>query len=212
MQTPEIKITTTGAGMEDALTATEKLGIESSLGRKENLRLRLLAEELIGLLRGIAGSVEALYQASCLDGAFALRLSADIVMNQEMRKQLLAASTTGKNSAARGFMGRLREMVAIVLLPGTPGISALSGLSLGLMSMGSPGGYTAGDKSYVWSMNRYISEVKNNADENEEAAAAWDELERSIVANLADEVSVRIVGSSVEITIAKTFGQDGKNA
>ena len=81
----------------------------------------------------------------------------------------------------------------------------LTGLSLGLMSTGGPVGYNAAMDSYVWSMNRYKSEVEGSVEENSEAADAWDELEKSIVANLADEVSVKIVGNEVEITIFKAF-------
>ena len=72
MNTAEIRITSLGEGMEDALAATEQLGLDSGLGHKENLRLRLLAEELIGMLRGIAGSVEAIYQAGQEKQSFTL--------------------------------------------------------------------------------------------------------------------------------------------
>ena len=200
-----IKVTTRGEGMEEALAATEKLGLDSGLSHKENLRLRLLAEELIGLLRGISGDVEADYQARQEGKKFVLSLNADVRMTQDMRKQLLAASSSGKNSAARGFMGRLREMVAAVLLPDNGDSDEVSGLALGLMSLGGPARYTAGVNAYAWSMSKYMSEVRSSRETDEDAADAWDELEKSIVANLADEVSVKIVGSAVEISIAKAF-------
>ena len=200
-----IKVTTRGEGMEEALAATEKLGLDSGLSHKENLRLRLLAEELIGLLRGITGDVEADYQARQEGKKFLLSLNADVRMTQDMRKQLLAASSSGKNSAARGFMGRLREMVAAILLPEDGESDEVSGLALGLMSLGGPARYTAGVNAYAWSMSKYMSEVRSSREEDEDAADAWDELEKSIVANLADEVSVKIVGSAVEISIAKAF-------
>ena len=200
-----IKVTTRGEGMQEALAATQKLGLDSGLSHKENLRLRLLAEELIGLLRGISGDVEARYQARQEEKKFVLSLGADVRMTQEMRKQLLAASSSGKNSAARGFMGRLREMVAAILLPEDGESDEVSGLALGLMSLGGPARYTAGVNAYAWSMSKYMSEVRSSREEDEDAADAWDELEKSIVANLADEVSVKIVGSAVEISIAKAF-------
>ncbi len=200
-----IKVTTRGEGMEEALAATEKLGLDSGLSHKENLRLRLLAEELIGLLRGISGDVEADYQARQEGKKFVLSLNADVRMTQDMRKQLLAASSSGKNSAARGFMGRLREMVAAILLPENGDSDEVSGLALGLMSLGGPARYTAGVNAYAWSMSKYMSEVRSSREADEDAADAWDELEKSIVANLADEVSVKIVGSAVEISIAKAF-------
>jgi hypothetical protein len=204
MNTAEIKINTHGVGMEEALSATEKLGLDCGLSHKENLRLRLLAEELIGLMRGITGNVEAVYRASREEKSFALRLSADVVLDQDMRKELLAASTSGKNTAARGFMGKIREMIAIVLLPKSQA-SVMASMSLGLISLGSPMGYAAGEDIYTWSMNTYMTELKNNTAEEEKVMEARDELEKSIVANLADDVSVNIVGSRVEITITKAF-------
>ena len=205
MITSIIRINTRGDGMEEALAVTEKLGLDSGLGHKENLRLRLLAEELIGLMRGITGSMEASYQAQQEGRKFALCLKADVTMTQELRKQLLAASSSGKNDAARGFMGKLREMVAAVLLPENEDSAPLKGLSLGLMGLGSPAHYTAGIDAYAWSMSKYVSEISDSRDRDEEAARAWDELERSIVANLADEVGVKIKGSHVEIVITKAF-------
>ena len=205
MKTAEIRVTARGEGMEDALAATEKLGLDSGLGHKENLRLRLLTEELIGLMRGITGSVEARYRAEEENRSFTLRLSADVTLDQEMRRQLLAASSSGKNAAARGFMGKLREMVAFVLLPKGQNASTVSNLSLGLISMGSPVGYVSGLDTYSWTMSTYMSEIKENLEEIAGAQEAWDEMEKSIVANLADEVSVNIRGNAVEIAIRKAF-------
>ena len=59
MKTEKIVVTSQGQGIADALTLTEKAGVYAGLDKKPALHLRLLAEELIGLLRGIAGEVEA---------------------------------------------------------------------------------------------------------------------------------------------------------
>ena len=205
MKTAEIKVTSREVGVQDALATTEKLGVDAGLSEKENLRLRLLAEELIGLLRGIAGDVEAVYWVEQREKAFALHLKSELLMNQELRNELLSASSTGKNSAAKGFMGKLREMIEVMLLPSKEDPFMMTGLSLGLMSSGSPVGYNVAMDSYVWSMNQYKTEVEGIVVENTAAAEAWDELEKSIVANLADEVSVAIVDNDVEITIYKAF-------
>lgn len=204
MNTAEIRITSQGDGMEEALAATERLGLESGLGHKENLRLRLLAEELIGMMRGIAGSVEADYQAGQKNKEFTLYLRAEVNMSMELRRQLLAASSSGKNAAAKGLMGRIRNMVAAFILLEKGDLTLPSGLSMGLMSMGSPTVYRSGD-TYAWTLKRYMSQVRSSQEQNEEAAEAWDELEKSIVANLADDVSVRIEGQSAEIAITKAF-------
>ena len=63
----------------------------------------------------------------------------------------------------------------------------------------------SGMDAYVWSMENYKEEIQIQMDDSEDAAEAWDELEKSIVRKLADEVSVRIIGASVEIIVFKEF-------
>ena len=118
---------------------------------------------------------------------------------------LLVASSSGKNAAARGIMGKIREMMALVVLPRSPNASAASDLSMDFINMGSPMGYVSGVDTYSWSMSTYVSRVRSRLGELAEADEAWDELEKSIVANLADEVTVNIVGNAVKIVITKTF-------
>ena len=74
---------------------------------------------------------------------------------------------------------------------------------MGLMNMGSPVASVdsiAGTNAYLWSMEKYVSAVKES-DSKEE----WDALERSILVNAADDVKVSIVGNDVEIIIEKQF-------
>ena len=203
MKTETVIITSRGSGMAEALLATEKLGADNGLAKKEKLRLRLLSEELIGLMRGIAGDVEALYWVEQAEKKYELHLKANVPMAPEIRRQLLAASSSGKNAAARGFMGKLREMIAFLTLSDEQ--SALASASMDLMSMGGPAGYDAGLTSYIWSLNCYKAGVRRRMAEGGAAENDWEVLERSIVANLSDEVIVRIVGSEAEIIIAKTF-------
>ena len=73
--------------------------------------------------------------------------------------------------------------------------------ALGLMSLGCQAGSYAG--SYSWSMSTYVASIEKA--EAVQVEAAKDELEKSIVANLADDVTVHIVNSDVEIAIYKSF-------
>ena len=200
MKTEQINVTSAGAGMEEALQLTEKFGLESGLERKENLRLRLLAEELFGMMRSIVGEVEALYWIEGEDQKFDVHMEGEVVLNQDVRKKLIEVSTRHENAAAQGFMGKLRDMIGTAMLPEGEGPSMLS---LGLMTMGSPSGYMANSGSYSWSLNKYREELQ--AAEDKEAREAADELEKSIVASLADEVAVRIEGSQVEIVVTIAF-------
>ena len=200
MKTQEIKILTDGTGMKEALAVAEKVGNDSGLNPKENLRFRLLSEELFGMMETVAGDVEARYWIEYEGKSFAIHFQSDIDLTLEMKDALIELSTKKENTAAKGFMGKIRDMIGSALLPRGDGPSPVT---MGMMSMGSPGGYQVTGDVYEWSMMKYRAEMENR--EDEEADEAVDELEKSIVANIADEVSVRIVGSDAEITISKKF-------
>ena len=72
-----------------------------------------------------------------------------------------------------------------------------AGVALGLFEFySSTGGGTS-----LWTLSQYRDQVQ----EAENAADAWDELEKSVVAKLADEVGIGIRGKCVEMTIHKKF-------
>ena len=200
-KTAVITVTSEGQGIQEALALTERVGGEAGLDRKSNLRLRLLAEEMFGMLRGIAGGVEASYWLETEGKSFELKMQADVKMTIEMREQFLAASSSGKNEAARGFMGRIRVMIGSFLLSAKEALPYAMINSAAAMPMG---GY-AGESSAAWSMSLYRDEVRRHSGESAEAEEAWDELEKSIVANIADDVKVGVRGNSVELTVCKTF-------
>lgn len=201
MKSDRFIITSEGYGVSDALALTEAIGREQWLDKKGVIRLRLLAEELFGLLRGIAGDVRANYWLSYEEKSFELHMKADVSMSDEMKAQFLAASSSGENAAAKGFMGKLRVTIAGILL------STKEALPFAMMNTAAAyaTGLTVADAATVWSMAYYKDEIRKEEAESEDAREAWDELEKSIVANVADDVQVKVAGSNVEIIVFKTF-------
>ena len=62
-------------------------------------------------------------------------------------------------------------------------------------------GFSEGvDYSYVWSLEQYKVSVKQDEQPEE-----WDELEKSIIASVADDVFVGVKGSVADIVIVKKF-------
>ncbi len=207
MKTETIKVTNQGNGMEEALTMSEKAGQNSGLTRKELLRLRLLSEELFTLVRSIAGDPEVYYWMEYENKRFVIHLDADVKLTQKMYNEFLDVSTHGKNDAVRGLMANIKNMIFLMTLPHshTP-----TEESLGAMKMGSPASRYAGSGAYHWSLKQYRATLENIDTEEETYddeiyAAALDDLEQSILAVLADEISVSITGTHVAITIFKSF-------
>jgi hypothetical protein len=199
MESTVIEVTSKGGGISEALSLTEKLGIESGIRKKSVIHLRLLAEELFGMLRSIAGDVSANYWIEYNGPDFELHLKSTVELTDEMRKQFISASTSGKNDATRGVMGKIKVMIANFMF------SAREALPYTLIN--TPASYhmgaAAGETAAMWSMSLYKDEIKKTG--GKKSAEAWDELEKSIVANIADDVKVCILGDTVEIIINKTF-------
>lgn len=207
MKTETMTITSQIEQIRSALTMTENLALQNGLEQKAKVRLRLLAEELMGLMRGVTDQASAEYWIEQDGRQYVLHLAADVKLNRKMREQILAISSTGENAAVKGFMGKLKDMIATAFLPADEfRVAPLSGLSLGLMSMAgnaSPQAQQASVNTLNWSMQRYKAAIeKDGAEDREERKA---ELEHSIVASIADEVTASVKGSHVEITIHKAF-------
>ncbi|MBR1673201.1 MAG: hypothetical protein IJ702_09775 [Fretibacterium sp.] len=214
MQTEKITIDNSGAGMSEALEAAERFASALNLGHKDQFHLRLLAEETLGMVRAIVGGFSAVFWLEWQNSIFrwenrgtcALHLEAKADVNYPRRQELLSVSTQGRNTAPRGIMEKVRELVEaglygmdeILKLQAECGGTALNYGLLGTMDMG------MSQVLYSWSMQKYKDGVASSRDtDNPLAAEAWDELEKSIVANIADEVRVGVTKGSVELVIIK---------
>ena len=203
MKTEIISISPNGTGMDKALELTEKTGAFCGLDHKASLRLRLLSEELIELMRSFTDELLGDFWLEANDNVVEIHLKTDIPMDLKTRKEILSVSSSGKNAAAKGFMGKIREMIATASLPEDPETKAMAEQTLGLMALGCQMGTYSGN--YSWAMSTYVASVDKAYNMQTEAKEAKDELEKSIVANLADDVTVHIINSNVEIAIYKSF-------
>ena len=205
MKTDVIEISPSGEGMAEALSQTEKAAAYRGLSSKESLRLRLLSEEMMGMLRTIVGEGKSNFWVESEGRSFSLHLTAGVRMNAEMREELLKTATSGKNAAVKGFMSRVRDILTQItepdggdLSPTDYGFSYVDVTSFDDASLG----VTTHGMTYGWSMKAYKSAV---AEHREEEPDKWDELEKSITARLADEVRIFIRGNAVELVIEKAF-------
>ena len=190
------------------LTEVEKVTTYNCLENKKALRLRLLAEELCGMLPGLIENFSGKFWAENNGNDYELHveLKADD-MNFELRDELISVSKSGKNAAAKGVMGKIRAVAETMLLaafdpslPATlPEGSFYDGHGFN-MGFGYIDPAIAAETGYVysWSLFNYKTAVEEKEDE-------YAELERSIVAKLADDIIVGVRGKNVEIVVKKSF-------
>ncbi len=203
MRSDTVRITNDGAGIPAALAQAEAVAACKNLAKKDGVRLRLLAEEMTGMFRAVAGKAEAdFWIEDDQKGVYTLHLTSGIALDAAAKEKLLSVSTTGENAAEKTFMGKMRALFtraagAVDTVYGVydtgwyipnPGAAAMSNM--------------AELEAERWSLNQYRASLEQK---KKEKAEEWDELEKSVVANLADEVEIFLRGRRAEMVITKKF-------
>ena len=197
MKTDVITVSSRGHRMETAMEQVDKVTAYKGLSGKGALHLRLLTEEMMGLMRSITGADEGAFWIEDEDGEYQLHLQVKTRLSDEKREQLLGVSSSGKNESARGLMGRLRDFFDW----GSDEELAACGSPLLMSEMME---HTSSPTlNWEWSMRRYEAELYTRVENDPAAREAWDELEKSVVKNVADDVKVFIRGGTVEMVILK---------
>ena len=195
--------------LETVLSEVEKVTAYNGLEDKKALRLRLLAEELCGMLPGLVENFSGDFWAENDGETFELHVELKAEdMTIELRDELISVSKSGKNAAAKGVMGKIRAVAETMLLAAfdptlPPPLHAGEFYDGHGFNMGF--GYidptTCFDAEYIYSWS--LCNYKTAVEENE--ADAYAELERSIVAKLADDIIVGVAGKNVKIVVKKSF-------
>ncbi|MBR3098924.1 MAG: hypothetical protein IKH18_05090 [Clostridia bacterium] len=201
MKTDVITVSGAFSGTEAALRQAEKVAGYKGLTPKSALQLRLLTEEMMGLMRGITGEKDGQFWIEDNDGVYELHLRVITVMDPEKRGRLLSVSGSGKNEAAKGLMGRLRDFFDRSAdegpLPSTSPLMFSESYDYSSTPM----------LDWDWSMTEYRDRLRAKMNEQDEnAREMWDELEQSVVTHVADDVKVSIRGAAAELIIVKKLG------
>ena len=191
MKTLEIVVSNSGAGMDAALNQADKTAEQLGLSPRETMRMRLLVEEMMNLMRSITGHLDGKFSIETTDDGYHLHMRTETLLDGTQRKQLLSASTSGKNEAHRGLMGKIRAFFEPMPIDDTPAYLANT------IVTGSKG------EDITWSMDAYRERLRNSKDASSEAQEEWDELEKSVVSHIADNIEVSIHGYEVKLKIDK---------
>ena len=198
MRTDVIVVSSKGNRMETALEQVEKVAAYKGLSGKNALHLRLLTEEMMGMMRSITGKTDGEFWIEDQDGEYQLHLRVNTRLTSEKREQLLSASSSGKNESAKGLMGRLRDFFD------WGSDEDLAGFNSPLLMPDMMEQSSSPVLDWEWSMIRYERMLSDRMGMNDHAAKeAWDELEKSVVKHVADDVKVSIRNGVVEMTIIK---------
>lgn len=192
------------------LDEVEKVAKYNELSEKGTLRLRLLAEEMVSMLPNLLEFCEGEFWLENDGNDYELHAKVhSSKFDLYMSEKLLAVSKSGKNEAYKGVMGKIRA--AAELMFGKQGTNTVVAIpyDASMSHFFEVGMYMDQAYTNAWSLKNYKEGVE--ADKGHcEAKEAWDELEKSVIGKLADDVIVGILGDKVDIVIKKTFKKAGK--
>ena len=180
------------------LKESEKVAKYNGLDHKKTMQLRLLCEEIDGMLPNIIREFEGDFWIEFEEGLCKINVSILVPeFSAAKKEELIGIAKDKKNAAARGLVGKIRSAIESFFL-NEEMVSAFDA-SAGAFYLAA--GYSDGaNYSHFWSLEQYRSTVKK-----EERAEAWDELEKSVISSVADDVIVGVKGNRADIVIVKNF-------
>ena len=181
------------------LKESEKVAVYNDLSPKQAMQLRLICEEMDGMLPHIVGKFNGNFWIEFIDGVCKVNASIKISdLNSGRKKNMIGISSDGKNASATGIIGSIRNAIENFFLNEDAYMSSFASSSHSIHSSTQYSEYTG--YSYKWSLEDYKGSVKKK-----EEQVAWDELEKSVIASLADDVTVGIKGNRAQIVVVKKF-------
>ncbi|MBQ7676689.1 MAG: hypothetical protein IJT32_00500 [Lachnospiraceae bacterium] len=166
-----------------------------SIEDKKAGSLKLAFEEVLGMLRQITGGFDAIVWFERYEMECCMKLIAKTKMSVEKKSDLLSVSSTGKNASVNGFMAKVADVIETSLLDYDE--SGSRGHGKGLARAAGKGAAVRSD----WALSHYRDELAEIMDDDDEAQAAWENLEKSIVASIAKDVIVGVKKNRVDITL-----------
>lgn len=184
--------------LDAILRECEKVSVYNELSHKQGLQLRLLCEELDGMLPNIIQEFDGDLWIEFTDGVCKLRVSISFAeFTVDKKQKLIGLAKNQKNAAAVGIVGKIRSAVENYFLDEEVRQAQLiSSAHMNLEAVY----FESVDYSYFWSLEGYRNTVQK-----EEQSEDWDELEKSVLASVADDVIVGVKGTRADITVIKKF-------
>lgn len=201
MKTNEILVNNKGMGIDAALQDTEMVAAQMGLTKREALHLRLLAEETLGMVGAMVDEFHAAFWLESEGLRCRINLEALALMDGDKKRELMSTSSSGKNILAKGLMGRIAETIENGLYH-YDDVMRIQNEYGAMRGPDAPSYYD--DFPYYWSLNEFRRECEEQQ-EQEDPSYLEEDLERSIVANLADDIKVGVRDQRVKLIITKEF-------
>ena len=184
--------------LEAIFREAQKVAVYNELTNKQTMQLRLLCEEIDGMLPNIISNFEGYLWIDFEDNVCKVNVSIQIPeLHTDKKEELIKISKSKKNAAAVGIVGKIRNAIENFFLDGDTMLALDASADAFYLSTECS---ESADYSCVWSLSRYKSSVQGYNSSEE-----WDELEKSVIASVADDITIGVKGKKADIVVVKKF-------
>ena len=175
--------------------AVAQIELLDNISPKISSCIRLLTEEAYSMFDELLETSALNYSLEKDISSFTITLAASAWSDEETKKQFLEMASSGKNAAYKGIKGFFKSILD----------SLLSGINF------TGEGYSREDYGYSdfehdyssmyrWRLSEYVERTPI-----EKVKEKWDGLEKSIIMNFADDISISIRDDIIEMAIIKNI-------
>lgn len=184
--------------LEAILAESEKMASYNGLTQNQTLQLRLLCEEVDGMLPRILGDFDGDFWIEYEEGVCKLNIAIEFRdFSTEKKKELIEVSSNKKNASTKGIVAKICSAIEDFFL--NDGNYEPYDMESSCYHFPSEF-YHGVDYYHLWGYEQYKS-----AASQEDKKENWDELEKSIITSIADDVIVGVRGKKANIVIIKKF-------
>jgi hypothetical protein len=184
--------------LEAILQESENVANYIGLNQNQTLQLRLLCEEVDGMLPKIIGDFNGDFWIEFENGICKINVSIELRdFTTQKKKELISVATNKKNAAEKGLISKICSAIEDFFLSE----GSYEPYDMDASCYYLPTEHCIGvDYYHLWGLQQYKNTITR--EENKEE---WDELEKSIIASVADDVIVGVKGKKATIVIIKKF-------
>ena len=177
MESEHIRINNAEERMDRVFDILEDYMFRAGIKGKNELRLTLLTEEALRLVKSVVSEKPVNMWLEGNAQITHIIITSEGKVTANDQAKLVSMSTTQENSAKTGFFGKI--------------LSAFSGKQ----------------EEATWSLTSYEAQVIQSRQKDAYSEEAWDDLERSLLANLASDIVVSVNNSGTRIVITKILSE-----
>ena len=176
MKSNIVKIDNHGKGIDQLMTEISKVAVYEEINEKDAMKPKLLAEEMVSLISGLDGDVQANVWIESKDRNCVITLTTRTVLDKEERYCLISSTTSRKNEITKTFLGRVRDALEEAM---------------------------ASDVDHDY--NLVPQELSSDLPQPQTEEGGWDGAERKVMRALADNVRITIRSHRVKMVVTKKF-------